>query len=319
MKNVLILGGSGFIGQSILQKMICSDEYSIMAVQHRSMLHNLHGCDNICIVRSSLADLDISNLPVIPDVIIHAARSRTEMLGRVGRYGMAMKGQIDNKRLITQVQNINKSIKVIYISGSLVYGNHSDMIVTEHTDLSPISFAREYVHAEYPFFKAAQKGNANVALIRIPWVIGLGSWFKWYYTDVMNKYGFVPIYGAGYNMMTFMDVDYLATAVSGLCHTDFKGILNLYHPKYLLQCEWADLLSRISKMEIKRLDERQCKTFGKAALEAFNTDVCLSSVHKDIQDILLPQQPELEVVIANYLRKMLRDKPNLHYIPFKNS
>src|SRR5690606_16279114 len=166
-----------------------------------------------------------------PDIIIHAARNRTGKLGALGRSLMAWKGKLENQRLLKQCLRMKKPPCIFYFSGSLMYGHRPGEQIDEDAPLNPASFARQYFIAEKPFLNLQNK--LPIIMIRLPWVIGNGSWFRWKYLDYMQRHYAVPIYGSGIHKMSFMDVDAIAPAVIHLLKINFSGVLNLYYPHCL--------------------------------------------------------------------------------------
>ncbi|HYC28865.1 MAG TPA: hypothetical protein VEB42_08615, partial [Chitinophagaceae bacterium] len=63
--NVLLLGGSGFIGQAILSELVRHPQYRIAVLQHRNPIQGGH--ENVYIVEGSIGSLDPAQLPFLPD------------------------------------------------------------------------------------------------------------------------------------------------------------------------------------------------------------------------------------------------------------
>lgn len=300
MKNILLLGGSGFIGKEILQALLEAG-HRVVATEHNNKI-GLQA-QNLSIIHTSFRDLDLAGLPFQPDIIVHAARNRTGRFGKFGRFFMGHKGKKENQALLGDIKKQQKPVKFIYISGSLMYGSHPGKLIDESFPTAPVSYAREYIHAEIPFLEEIKKNNNNVVMLRVPWVVGNGSWLKWAYTDYRQKHNTIPLYGEGSNKMTFVDVQYVAKSVCTLISTDFHGLLNLYHPQYLSQAEWAQLLTDETGSPLQKITTADP---GKSAFtEAFHTDICLSSRHTDLQTILQKDMVPIRDIVRKYLPFML--------------
>jgi nucleoside-diphosphate-sugar epimerase len=138
-------------------------------------------------------------------------------------------------------------------------------------------------------------------MLRLPWVIGQGSWFQWNYLDLMHQRRYVPLYGDGGNIMSFIDNAAIGAIILELAPTDFKGTLNLFHPNHLSQKEWARMLSLLSGLPLRAIDENDEGSFGNAALEAFTTHIALSSKYDMLQDLIKKHHHPLEDILKKYL------------------
>lgn len=294
MKQVLVLGGSGFIGSAILDQLLLEGTYQVTALQHNKPVYRKHR-KNLSVIEGTLSSLNLKRLQHKPDIIIHCARNSSGRFGAIGRSVAATKGKIANRNLLRQVQELDHPVQLLYLSGSLMYGDHGTEPVTENTPLSPISYAKEYINAELPFVPASLY-NSGITMLRVPWVIGNGSWFKWFYMDYMQRTGTVPIYGNENAVMTFISVADVARSAVKLCVLkQLPSQLNLFHPQYLKQIEFAELLSHITQLPVKPLDSIAQQKMTAAAREAFEASICLSSAYPELQmelqqDMQSPEQ-----------------------------
>jgi len=301
MKNVLLLGASGFIGRAVLDTLLDMPGYRIMVLQHRQAVTVQN--ERLYIIPGSVGSLDLRSLPFPPDLIIHAARNRTGRFGRLGRKLVAFKGRLENLKLLQDAIRLPQPPAIVYCSGSLMYGS-SEGLIDEASPLRPESFARQYVTAETPFLDAIAEGSLRIIMLRLPWVIGNGSWFRWNYLDTMEQKGFVPVYGNGGNTMSFVDVAAIGKSILQLYNAGFRGVFNLFHPEYKSQLDWAILLARISGLPLRKLDGGELILFGTAVAEAFATNIRLGSMHVKEQEILRALHRPLEEIASKYLRPL---------------
>jgi len=292
-KRVLLLGGTGFIGRAILMHLLQSELYEVVALQNNAPFLISHR--NLKIVRGSLGSLKLNDLQ--PEIIIHAARNRTGRLGILGRWIMSKKGEMENQRLLNQAKKMTYPPQIIYCSGSLMYGSQKGKLINELFPLRPTSFARQYIAAERPFLNELNKKQLSLTMLRLPWVIGNGSWFQWNYKNWITEKNFVPVYGNAENMMTFVDVDIIGQLITELLNMDFKGTLNLFHPQYVSQQDWAEIIAQTCGTYSRRLSDRELSLLTPAVREAFASDISLGSIHSDIQQKLLYlHKPLLDIV-----------------------
>ncbi|MEX2380016.1 MAG: NAD-dependent epimerase/dehydratase family protein [Vicingaceae bacterium] len=279
--KILLLGASGFIGREILSTLSKEKNCLIMALENKRPV-DVKGASNVSIIRQSLNTLNLNKLPHQPDIIIHAARYRTGKLGKFGRHWMAAKGKRANRSLMKQLNRMKNKPKLIYISGSLMYGSVPGYLINEKFPLSPTSFAREYVAAEEVFLREIDSSNPNVLMLRVPWVIGAGSWFDWNYMQFIQRENKIQLYGKGKNMMTFIDLRDLAQIVVKILRINQSGILNLFNPEYMSQFDFATKMSRLFQKEIKAIELEQAH-ISSAIKEAFQSDIQLGSNYHELQ------------------------------------
>lgn len=306
MKNILILGASGFIGKQIAYSLESQSNCFIMLLEHKTKLSGFS--DNVHIYKKSLSWINFNELPVIPDIIIHAARNSSARFGKLGRHIMSLKGRMANQMLLHKIKKLKVQPRLIYISGSLMYGSLPDYLIHENFPLRPISFAREYVSAEIPFIKELEKKNPNILMLRVPWVIGPGSWFYWTYLKYIEKNNKIPLYGEGNNIMTFIDVRNLANAVYKLCYLPHSGLLNLYNKEYMQQMEFAQLLNKILKKEIHKIDIGIRSNIDITLKEAFKSDIQLGSNFKELQEVLQENMYTIETTLKHFTSDFTKEE-----------
>ncbi|RYD56865.1 MAG: NAD(P)-dependent oxidoreductase [Sphingobacteriales bacterium] len=303
--NILLIGGSGFIGKAILNKLL-DEGHTVMATQHKTPIGTAQH-PKLTVIKTAIGKIRLSKLPYIPDVVIHAARNNASFGGKWGRMMVAAKGFVENNRLMNEVRSSKTPVRMIYISGSLMYGNAPQQFIDETFPTRPVSFAREYVQAEKPILKEIEKSNPNVVMLRVPWVIGDGSWFKWNYANYMARHKAVPLYGNGQNRMTFVDVADIANAVEKLLGFQLSGLLNIYNPERMTQQDWATKLSIVSGLPVHQLSNTEMAALGKAVNEAFNTDIWLSSIHSELLASLQKDMMPVSRIVERYLPSMLQN------------
>ena len=296
--NILLLGASGFIGNEVLKALESTDGFNIMALENKRAVNSTS--DSVNIIKQNLGNLSLKDLPYAPDVIIHAARYRTGRFGKLGRRYVAAKGKKANKRLMKQVNEAAHQPKIIYISGSLMYGNAPNKLITEDFPTSPISFAREYVAAETVFLDEIKRENPNLLMLRVPWVIGSGSWFEWNYLKHIKENNKVPLYGKADNIMTFIDLRDLAENIIKILPLKQKGVLNLFNTNYLTQKDFALKLGGLFNRELETIDLDNDERISSAVKEAFQSNIQLSSKHKELQNELQQNRHAIEETIAHY-------------------
>jgi nucleoside-diphosphate-sugar epimerase len=266
--NILLLGATGFIGREIYSKLrvefpkmniylLLRNIDKITEFEHPKT-HILHG---------DLEYFDWNSLQNPIDFVIHAARINSSKGRKIGRLWAALKGWYGNKRLLKFVLKKNPK-RIFLLSGSLMYGN-SKLPHPTNVPLNPTSFAKEYIWAEKPFLKILNK--KPVTILRVPWVLGKGSWFDSFYWKKIQQSGFIPLYGDGKNQMTFVTTTAIAKSIIEVIQkNDFKPVYHLNFKKSIQQTEFAELLKKHVDLPIKRIE---LSAFERAIREAFLSSI----------------------------------------------
>lgn len=268
-KHVLLLGASGFIGKAVyhLLKMNTGIELSILLRKPDADIFEGN------IYYGDITNFDWQKLKHPPQVVVHLARISSKKWARPGRLLAAWKGYFANKRLLRYISGNENFEKIIYVSGSLMYGNSSRPL-DERSKLSPISFAREYIKAELPFIKMLQFQPAKICMLRVPWVVGRGSWLQAFFLNYIQQQQQVPQYGDGKHLMTFIALSDLARCIAALCSLPFNGVLHAVAEAQSTQVDFCRLLSSMLSLPVVRLSLGHQEN---AVQEAFTSDIPLVS------------------------------------------
>ena len=301
MRRVLLLGGTGFIGSHVLAVLRRRKDVRLMMLAHRNV--DFRALEDVNLVVDSLPRFDPSWIETFrPDTIIHLARLRGS--GPVRRSLAARKGCRANRRLITWLRKLTPDVHVVYVSGTLVYGDHGEHEVDERTALNPVSFAREYVRAETPWMEAQQEEQLPVTIVRPPWVVGPGSWFHHHYVFPALKQGAVPLYGSGGNWMTFLDIRDCAGAIVHLAERSEPGkVFNLFTPgQVALQSEFAQVLSDVLGVGIRQVDSDGLRRYRDPAVwEALTFSLRGSTINGEVRSGYQFEVPRWPDMIARNL------------------
>ena len=256
-KKVLVFGGTGFIGSAIVDLLMAQPEkYEVwILVRGRFDARKL---EHAKVIRGTIERFDLQWLDIIkPDLIFHLAR----ISGRRswGRNRAATRGKRANDRLIKGIKSSCPDAHVIYVSGTLMYGDRGDKEVDEDCDLEPIAYAREYIHAETPWLKTLRDGNLKVSMMRPPWILGSQSWFGSLYLNYINKHKLVPYFGKGDNWMSIIDLEDCAGLIVHYAESEItNSIFNVSNPNGLLKMrDFVELIPKrdrngSSKLHLQR-------------------------------------------------------------------
>lgn len=285
-RTVLVLGSNGFIGREFVKELLSNKReddqfYFLNRTLPAQQIEGVH------YFTGDFTHFDWTSLPCSPDIVVHFARNSSKRFRKWGRLIASVKGYFGNKRLLNYLSRQHKQCRVFYLSGSLMYGNHTE-IVTEKTTLQPISFAKEYIYAEQPFLTNTKK-NTAVTFVRVPWVLGNGSWFDAFYLKKIKTEQVVPIYGDGSNQMAFILNQDIAKCMVHLLDKSFHPIVNLAYDYYITQADFSQLIANKLQLPLKTIP---LQTFERAIKEAFTSSIKLGSEIDDFAFIL--EQPSAE-------------------------
>ena len=167
MKNILIIGGNGYLGSNIVSKLIKDKKYNITLLSSTEVESNIVPYMNI--IKAELKDFDKINMVVKKDridTILHLASSILPN----SSYEDFLKEEID---IIVPTQNIirlcsKKEIKFVFFSsGGAVYGETKIKKIKETHPLNPISyygFAKKKIEDFIQF--EARNNNLKFLILR---------------------------------------------------------------------------------------------------------------------------------------------------------
>lgn len=214
-----------------------------MVLAHRNVDHRALESTNLVV--GSLETFDPDWLDSFrPDVVLHMARLPGR--GRIGRSLAARRGRRANVRLLAHLVQRLPNVHLVYVSGTLMYGDRGEDDCDESTPLRPGSFAREYARAEEPWVRGQNSADLGITIVRPPWVIGPGSWFRNFYLRPAALRGAVPVYGPGSNWMSLLDVEDCAGAILHLAEGAPGRVFNLFAPgQHVRQRDFSDEVARV--------------------------------------------------------------------------
>jgi nucleoside-diphosphate-sugar epimerase len=228
-----------------------------------------------------------------PDAIIHLAR----IPGRrwLTRWVAGFQGGAASRRLLRWLETLSNPPHTVYVSGTLVYGDRGLQPADETTPLNPIAFQRDYVRAELPFldkmkpvaFARIDKSKPlPVSVVRPPWVIGDGSWFRQFYVNTAFRTGKVPVFGSGDNLMSLIHVEDCAAQIIAVALGDDPGhVYNLCSMLAVSQREFVDTLCRQTGAKPEVLPEAAVRRkYGRTLAEALLFSVNAVSRHALIRN-----------------------------------
>lgn len=308
-KKVLVLGASGFVGRELLKALIFNqDKYTLTVLEHKSNIDEYPKGT----LRMVQGDIISANWDQIlsdpPDIVFHLARLNARSFGSFGRLVASLKGYWANRRLKKALEKTDYPINLIYLSGSLMYGEGLNL--NESSSLHPVSFAREYQIAEKPFTTTYGHSLLTCTIVRVPWVMGFGSWFKSFYHDTLRNEMRLRYYSHDDFRMMFIDVEDLANALVQIGNMDHKGALNVFMPEEVSYKTFMNLIKQAyNPDELEPYNEENIRRdFQFAIAEAFTKEITLSTLYPQLHAQFNFQFQNAETMLEARLAQFAKNK-----------
>lgn len=227
MKNILVTGGSGFVGSHLVEYLLKKREVKVVVFDLLANTTKNHSKANVNFVNGDIcSEKEVENLfktygPF--DVVYHLAAAMPDksfsnnMLWKINVMG--------TKNLIQQsVETHVKSF--IFTSSNVSYGVPNTFPVTEETPLLPIEiYGKSKMQAEKEL--GLFKGKINIQIFRCPVISGLGRLgLQAILFEFISENKNVYLLGNGSNTYQFIDV---IDVVSALEKASYKKGFNVYN------------------------------------------------------------------------------------------
>ena len=283
-RHVLLLGGTGFVGSAVAREFLAEEpDTRLSLLVHRRPPEITD--PRLRLLYGSLQDIDLKSIARNPPThVVHMARLPGRSPWR--RTLAGLRGARANIRLLQALRRFPDPPRILYVSGSLMYGSRGEDWVDEHTPLHPTSFARAYIRGERPLLKSQSRRDLPIIMVRPPWILGADSWFAAFYANPMVRQRRVPCYGPGRNWMSLLHVEDCARLIRHVAlHGDAGQTYNLTLPP-LRQQDFCALLSAHTGMPVQeRPLTALAHPLDRSRVEAFGSSIRLRSC----QDALLRQ------------------------------
>ncbi len=277
-KHLFVLGGSGFIGRAVIS-LLRSRGHRVSVLVRRFAVPG--GMEEL---KGDIRTFDWRMLEKdLPDAIIHLARIPGRR--KLARWIAGHQGRRASNRLLRWLRTLDDPPHLIFTSGTLVYGDCGKTTVDETGPLRPIAFQRDYIRAEYPILDVMGK-SLPVSVVRPPWVIGGGSWFRQFYFDHAARDGTVMQFGNGDNLMSLIHLDDCAAQIGEIATLGEPGrIYNLCACAPITQRQFVEEVAGRLNAGIRVLSINEMRRkYGRTVLEALTFSLGVASREPLIRD-----------------------------------
>lgn len=298
--RILVTGATGFAGSALLKYLTTIQGADITAIVHKTPIQVPH--QHIRYVQSSLQDLaSFLQGETEFDYIFHLARIPGKRFGNLGRILAGLQGAAANKKILKAISDKGSKTRLVYLSGSLMYGHHPGKACVERDRINPTGFAKYYYLAEKPLLNVINNKTANVVMLRAPWIMGKGSWFAKLYEEHIIKQKQVPIYGNPDRHMSLISVDDCAGMLWHYAvHAKSAGIYNIYTADNVPYTQFLNYIAKAYNTEnyVAYDEAKMLKFADKTTVDSICCDVVLDTQYKELLSSYTPIHNNPETYIT---------------------
>ena len=239
MLNILLTGGTGFLGYRTLEKLVALDWVKEVKVNGRILMPEREVYHQKVIYKlGSLENPDfVDELMKGVDIVIHAAALSSP-------WGKA--SDFNNANLLTQ-KNIIKSAKkngikrIIYISSPSIYFDGKSRYLVKESDPLPKHFVNHYARTKRGAEILLEQSDIQYITLRPRALIGRGDNIIMPRLIRVQKEGKLKIIGNGKNIVDLTSVENVVDSIILSCQAGDKALNQTYNitngePVVLWQC-----------------------------------------------------------------------------------
>ena len=241
-KNILITGGTGFIGSHIANELIEDNMITIVDNLSTGNIKNLKSIEheNLNFIKADICNTNLNELTLDIDYIFHLAAMASVPLS-VEKPKKCNDINVNaTVKLLKSAVNNNVE-KIIFSSSSAVYGENQNMPLKETEPLMPTSpYAASKASCELYLKSFYESYGLNYTALRYFNVFGPNQDKNSQYAAVIPNFisallndEQVEIYGDGEQTRDFVYVGDVVKANIASCESDYKGAVNIASGKKL--------------------------------------------------------------------------------------
>lgn len=294
-----ILGATGYIGGAITRELL-AEEHSIPVAVGRRRLPG-SSLEGAIYLPTGLEGLTIDWLERFPPTLVFHCARRAGSLPLLRKIS-SLRGNRANKKLLAQLTSLNQPPPLVYVSGSLMYGNSSEMVFEDHP-INPLGFAKPYIKAEEPFIDG--RNYSKVIMARPGWILGPSSWFHHYFYNYYLNHNAVPFYGSGEQLMSIISLEDCARLIIHVAKESQHHVQNIYTFNPISQREFAQKVADNLNAPIQQVEERSIeKMYDKHVAEALCSSCPLDTNYPNVIASFQPKHDNLDSLIRQVIDQL---------------
>lgn len=254
--NILVLGGSGFIGSHIVDSLL-ADGHFVRVFSRHEFDQLPAGCE--CVIGSFLDVAKLSEAMTGIDVVIHAISSTVPATSAVNPVFDIQTNLIGTVELLRLMQSAGINRLIYLSSGGTVYGNPRISPVTEDMPLNPISsYGAVKVSIENFIHVFSQNTDLSPIILRPSNPFGERQGHKGVQgliSTVLNNMlsnKETVIYGNGETVRDYIYVKDFASLVCNAVRSDKTGIYNVGSGQGLSVLQVLSAIESVTGSSIRR-------------------------------------------------------------------
>lgn len=304
MENILIIGGSGFVGSNIIEKLLISN-HNLFVLSRHKIQEKFIGIPNIKVLKGKINQIEFLKKVIIENkikIILHLA---TNLIPS------SLKKEFDDEmyniilptfKLIDFIAENNLQI-IYFSSGGTIYGNSNQQLIESHP-LEPINFygySKLLIESYIKFMN--NQNNLRYLILRPSNIYGR-------YQKINSKKGFISvalskilsneiieIWGDGQIIRDYIDVDDLVKVLEMLIANKIEN--NTFN----IGCGVGhSLLSVLELLEMNL--NLKAKVIFKEKRKVDSSKIILNIEH--LKSFINFQPKQLEVGLGEYIKYFLK-------------
>jgi nucleoside-diphosphate-sugar epimerase len=119
----------------------------------------------------------------------------------------------------------------------------------------------------------------------VPWLLGKGSWFSWFYLENLLRTGNIPLFGEGNNMMDIIDIRDVARIMVDMGHEiNEAGVFNIPGPGAVSQQNFVNTIGKVFDARSNDYHAVFPGRLEREAIEAFTSNIILQTNHPEFSE-----------------------------------
>lgn len=318
MKKILITGGYGFIGSTLLTLFKKSD-FSICIIDNLVTGTIKEIPLPIQFIKKDLADVSIIEdiISYSPDIVLHLAAFHHIPSCELNPLQTINTNIIGTQNLLDALEYCKNTYKIIFASSGAVYKNSNSILFEDSDILASNTYSATKIAGENIIKKFSIKNNVHCTILRLFNIVGYGDLNNHLVPEIIAQLKENPTIihlGNLHSIRSFIDVRDVANLIQILINTstfDLFTILNVSSFESYSVKQIIEIIEDITKFNIKINTKNE-------KIRTHDNPIQLASIDKLIKNINWKPNIRIKDTIANILVKedLIKNNSNKEY--FRN-
>jgi len=263
--KILVTGGAGFIGKYLVESLIKNNVVTIYDNLENSSEKSITSLieSGACFVKGDILDYELlEKSSVGHDVVIHLA-AKSDVIESTLHPEITEKTNVEGTENVLKCCVENDIKKIVFASSAAVYGDSTEIPITEKSLTNPISpYGKSKLSAEITIKKICEENDLKYVILRMFNVYGKGQNENYsgvitkFLRNITNKEPLV-IYGDGKQTRDFVSIHDVVKAFECALKSEKNGTYNVASGESLSINELAEIVSFKKKLETKHMEKQK--------------------------------------------------------------